>query len=58
MEENEECYLPCIGVDGKHHTCLAWESVCLCGIKILHKNPDDKLFAQSISLVMNVRIQE
>ena len=42
-EEKETNTLPCIGVDNKKHICISWENVCLCGVKVLHKNPSIEL---------------
>lgn len=43
FNSDESNILCCIGVDGKRHRCIAWEDTCLCGVKILHKNPSQQL---------------
>lgn len=35
--------ISCIGIDEKKHRCISWEDKCLCGVKVLHKNPSPEL---------------
>ena len=47
MNENdqlEELYIDCIGVDGKLHICLPWESKTKCSLSVSSKRVDNKDF--------------
>ena len=39
---SEEHEIACIGVDGKLHSCLPWEKVTRCGMKVVRKRLKDQ----------------